>query len=539
MAEFDYVIVGAGSAGAVLANRLSADPANRVCLLEAGKPDNSVLINTPIGIVGLLGTKTYNWYFNTEKQRHLDNRSLYWPRGKTLGGSSSINAMIYIRGVPSDYDRWEQAGNPGWGWSSMAPMFMALEHNERGGDALHGDTGELNVADVGNPNPLGAVFLRAAAEAGLSLNRDFNGPVQEGSGPYQVTQKAGKRFSTARAFLDAIKSRPNLTIMTETRARRVLLAEKRAIGVEVQTPRGVERIMARAEVILAGGVINSPHLLLLSGIGPRDEIGRAGIEMRHELPGVGRNLQDHLDYAVLIKDRSKQAIGVAPGMAPRIVKALMEYRRQNTGMLASNVAEVGGFARLTPESAEPEIQFHFLPTCLRDHGRKLVPGYGMTLHVCQLRPKSRGRIGLKNADPMADPLIDPEYLSHPDDLAELMAGVKLGRRIMAAPALAAISGGEIEPGAAISDDAALQARIRAQAETIYHPVGSCKMGHDPMAVVDDRLRVHGITGLRVVDASIMPTLIGGNTNAPTMVIGEKASRMILADRNAAPSEAAA
>jgi choline dehydrogenase-like flavoprotein len=539
MAEFDYIIVGAGSAGAVLANRLSADPAHRVCLLEAGKPDNSAMINTPLGIVGLLGTRTYNWYFNTEPQRHLNNRSLYWPRGKTLGGSSSINAMIYIRGVPADYDGWEQAGNPGWGWSSVAPIFKALEHNERGGDALHGESGELNVADVARPNPLGAVFLQAAAEAGLAANPDFNGPVQEGSGPYQVTQKSGKRFSSARAFLDAIKSRPNLTIMTETRARRVLLAEQRAIGVEVQSPRGIERIMARAEVILAGGTVNSPHLLLLSGIGPRDEVERAGIQLRHELPGVGRNVQDHLDYAVLIKDLSKQGIGVAPSMVPRLVKAFMEYRRDKTGLLASNVAEVGGFARLTPESAEPEIQFHFLPSYLRDHGRKRSLGYGMTLHVCQLRPKSRGRIGLKNADPMADPLIDPDYLSAPDDLAELMAGVKLGRRIMAAPSMAAISGGEVEPGSVVTEDVALEARIRAQAETIYHPVGSCKMGHDAMAVVDDRLRVHGIAGLRVVDASIMPTLIGGNTNAPTMMIGEKASRMILADRNAPPAGAAA
>jgi choline dehydrogenase-like flavoprotein len=540
MPDYDYVIVGAGSAGSVLANRLSADGATKVCLLEAGKPDNSLMISTPAGIVGLLGGRTYNWYFSTEPQAHLNNRRLYWPRGKTLGGSSSINAMIYTRGVPADYDEWEALGAPGWGWDQMFPLFKQLEHNERGACAYHGAGGELNVADLRHPNPLAEIFVQAAAEAGLPVNPDFNGPAQEGAGLYQVTQKNGRRFSAARAFLDAAKARPNLIIQTGAHVTQILLSGRRALGVEVKTAEGMQRMMAAREVILAGGAINSPQLLLLSGIGPRAELARHGIPQVLELPGVGQNLQDHLDVSILTRDRSKQALGVAAGTPFRLLKAFLEFRKSGSGLFASNAAEAGGFARLSPESTRPEIQFHFLPTALRDHGRKLTPGYGMTLHCCPLRPKSRGYIGLKSADPLADPLIQPNYLSHDDDVAELLAGAKLGRRIMAAPAMRALNGGvDFAPGPHVQSDAQLVEFIRNEAETIYHPVGSCKMGRDPMAVVDDRLRVRGIDNLRVADASIMPRVIGGNTNAPTMVIGEKAARMILADRNAAPASLAA
>jgi choline dehydrogenase-like flavoprotein len=540
MPDYDYVIVGAGSAGAVLANRLSADGMTKVCLLEAGKPDNSVMINVPIGIVGLLKTKTYNWYFNTEPQANLNGRKLYWPRGKTLGGSSSMNAMIYMRGVPADYDEWESLGAPGWGWNALFPIFKQLENNERGADEFHGTGGELNVADLRNPNPLADLFVQAAAEAGLATNNDFNGPEQEGAGPYQVTQKNGRRFSAARAFLDAAKTRPNLTILTGAHVTKILIEGKRATGVEVKTSEGLQRMMASREVILSGGAINSPQLLLLSGIGPRAELAKAGVEQIHELPGVGQNLQDHLDATIIIKDKTKRAVGVGPGSAITIFKAILEYRKSGSGMLASNAAESGGFARLSPESTRPEIQFHFLPTMLRDHGRKLTPGYGMTLHCCQLRPKSRGYIGLKSSDPFADPLIQPNYLSHDDDLAELLAGYKLGRRIMNTPLMKAAAGGvEVDPGPNRTTDAQLIEYIRNNAETIYHPVGTCKMGNDDQAVVDDRLRVHGIANLRVVDASIMPRVIGGNTNAPAMVIGEKAARMILADRNQAVTAMAA
>jgi len=526
MADFDYIIIGAGSAGCVLANRLSADAGTKVCVLEAGKPDDSVMINVPFGIAGLLKGKTYNWYYNTEPQANLNGRKLYWPRGKALGGSSSINAMIYMRGAAADYDEWEALGAPGWGWHALLPIFKQLEHNERGADAFHGTGGPLNVADLRNPNPLSALFIEAAAQAGLPPNSDFNGAAQEGAGPYQVTQKNGRRFSAARAFLDAAKTRPNLTIYTQAHATKILLDEKRATGVEVNIAGQLRRLTAGREVILAGGAINSPQLLLLSGIGPRAELARHGILLLHDLPGVGRNLQDHLDACVIMKDRSKRAIGVGPGSFAVLARAFFEYRKSGSGMFASNAGEAGGFAKLSPESARPDVQFHFLPTMLRDHGRKLTPGYGMTLHCCQLRPKSRGYIGLNSNDPVAPPMIQPNYLSHDDDVAELLAALKLGRRIMRG-----MDGPEIDPGPKITSDAQLIEFIRNNAETIYHPVGTCKMGQDEMAVVDDRLRVHGISNLRVADASIMPRLIGGNTNAPSMVIGEKAARAILADRN--------
>ena len=540
MPEYDYVIIGAGSAGSVLANRLSADGVTKVCVLEAGKPDGSVMIDTPVGILGLLRSKAYNWYFHTEPQANLNGRKLYWPRGKTLGGSSSINAMLYIRGVPGDYDEWAELGAPGWGWQSMLPIFTQLECNERGADAFHGGSGELNVADVYHPNPLVKVFLDAAAQAGLPFNNDFNGAAQEGAGPYQVTQKDGRRFSAARAFLDAARTRANLTILTGAHAARILVENKRATGVEVRVGGGMQRMMARREVICAGGAVNSPQLLLLSGIGPRAELARHGIEQVHELPGVGQNLQDHLDVSVIVRDKTKRAVGIGPGSPLTVAQAFLEYRKSGTGLLASNGAEAGAFARLTPESMRPDAQYHFIPFIVRDHARRLTPGYGMTLHCCQLRPKSRGYIGLKSADPFAAPLIQPNYLSHDDDLAELLAALKLGRRIMNTPRMVAAAGGvERYPGSACTSDAALVEFIRNTAETIYHPVGTCKMGQDPMAVVDDRLRVRGISGLRVVDASIMPKVIGGNTNAPCMVIGEKAARMILADRNASAQAQAA
>ncbi|HYE52247.1 MAG TPA: choline dehydrogenase [Azospirillaceae bacterium] len=534
---YDYVIVGGGSAGCVMAARLTEDPDVRVCLLEAGPADKSPMIHMPFGILGMMRSKTLNWNYTTEPQRHLQGRRLFWPRGKTLGGSSASNAMIYIRGHAHDYDDWEAAGNPGWGWRDVLPLFKRAENNERGADALHGTGGPLNVADHVWRNPLSQVFVDACLAAGHRANPDFNGPEQEGVGFYQVTQKGGQRCSAARGYL-ADRSRPNLTIVTGARATRVLVEGGRATGVAYRV--GAAEAVARAdrEVILSSGAINSPHLLLLSGIGPADEIRAQGLPVVHELPGVGRNLQDHLDILLTHRESTRQSFGFSRHTVVPQVKALYEYVTAKSGMLTTNVAEAGGFLKSDPALERPDLQLHCVPSLLEDHGRKLVFGHGISIHVCQLRPASRGRIALKSPDPTRDPLIDPDYLQAPEDLAVLRAGLRMAREIMAQAPLADISLGEVAPAPGKTSDADLDAAIRARAETIYHPVGTCRMGTDPMAVVDPELRVHGLSGLRVVDASIMPTLIGGNTNAPTIMIAEKAAELIRGQRNARGAEAA-
>nr|MBV6630788.1 choline dehydrogenase [Oceanococcus sp. HetDA_MAG_MS8] len=531
----DTIIVGAGSAGCVLANRLSADPRRQVLLLEAGPRDNNPLIHMPLGVIGLIRKNARNWGFDTTPQQHMNKRRLFWPRGKTLGGSSSINAMVYIRGHAADYDHWAELGNEGWSYADMLPIFRSLEHNERLQDSYHGDKGELNVADVRSPNLLSRLWVQAGHEAGHCINTDFNGEQLEGVGPFQVTQKNGRRWSAASAFLRPALGRPNLSVRCGVHVTRVLVEDGRAVGVELRNERGqLERLRVNDQVVLAGGAINSPQLLMLSGIGDPDELKQHNIPLVHALPGVGHNLQDHLDYILSYKSRTRAPIGMAASAVPKTMSELLRYLLTGSGQFASNVAEAGGFARSSPEAALPDLQFHFLPALIEDHGRKLVHGYGFSVHVCDLQPLSRGRITLESADPLADPRIDPQYLSNPADILKLRAGVKIVRNIVNQPALEPHRGEEIYPGPGVQSDADIDAAIRARAETVYHPVGSCRMGSDEMAVVDDKLRVHGIDGLRVADASIMPTILRGNTNAPCMAIGEKAARMILAEAKYGP-----
>lgn len=518
---YDYVIVGAGSAGCVLANRLSADPDTRVCLLEAGGQDKDPLISAPLGFAFFPPWSPVNWKFDTTPQKHLNNRICYQPRGRVLGGSSSINAMIYIRGTQADYDRWETAGAIGWGWDGVLPYFKKAEHNERGPDAYHGEGGPLNVADLRYKNPLSEQFLDAAEQLQLPKNDDFNGARQEGVGYYQVTQKNGRRWSSARAYLDEATERPNLTIVTGAHAERVRFDDKRAVAVEFRQERDGFSVAATGDIILSGGAFQSPQLLQLSGVGPGAHLREHGIDVVADNNDVGENLQDHLDWTAIHKAKTDASIGLNWGFAKAFPKSFGEFRNEGAGPITSNLAECGGFLNTDPSEAEPDVQLHFLPAMVDDHGRKKHLGSGISCHVCVLRPKSRGTVRLGAADPTASPAIDPNFLSDEDDLYRLMKGARIVERIMDAPALAGSIGERLysEPGC---DDATLEADIRARADTIYHPVGTCAIG----SVVDPQLRVKGVEGLRVADASVMPLLVSGNTNAPSIMIGEKAADMI-------------
>ena len=523
---FDYIIVGAGSAGCVLANRLSADPQTRVLLLEAGPSDWHPFIHMPAGISKLVGNKGVNWDYTTEPEPNLGNRRLWWPRGRVLGGSSSINAMCYIRGQAGDYDAWAAAGNPGWDFASMLPYFRRSQNQERGASDFHGTGGPLNVQDLRHHNPLSEVFLAAAEQAGFARTNDFNAATPHGFGWYQVTQKDGARWSTAAGYLRDARGRPNLTVVTRANATRVLLDGTRAVGVEYRRWGRTRRAEAAREVILSGGTINSPQLLLLSGIGAPERLQPHGIAVRHALPGVGANLHDHLDACTMFRCTQPVTYDRTNDVA-----IALEYYLRRRGPGTSNVAETGGFVRssLAPD-ARADIQFHFVPAMLDDHGRNRLPGYGFTLHACALYPRSRGHIELASADPAAKARILANYLSDAGDhdLRTMIEAVRVSRDILGQPAFAPFRGDEMFPGTQAQDDAAIAAFIRAKAETIYHPVGTCRMGSDENAVVDAQLRVRGLDALRVVDASIMPTLVGGNTNAPTVAIAERASDLILA-----------
>jgi choline dehydrogenase len=522
---YDYIIVGAGSAGCVLAHRLSEDPACRVLLLEAGPRDWHPFIHMPAGLAKLVGQKGVNWNYDTAPEPHLHDRRLWWPRGRVLGGSSSINAMCYIRGVPQDYDDWATAGAQGWDWNSVLPYFHRSERNSRGADALHGAEGPLHVSDLRYTNALSAAFIEAGVQAGYARNPDFNGSTQAGFGLYQVTQKEGARCSAAVAYLDPARGRQNLDIVTGALVRRILLDKGRAIG--VAHARGGHEVVARCqgEVLLCGGAINSPQLLMLSGIGPADHLAAHGITVRHALPGVGRNLQDHLDICTLQHSTQR----VTYDRTSELKTAFDYFLRGRRGPGTSNIAEAGAFVRspLAPDE-RPDIQMHFVPAMLDDHGRHRLPGDGYTAHACFLRPRSRGRILLASADPRTDARIEANYLSDPEgfDLRMMVECAKLARELLAQPAFDPYRGAPIHPARSDLTDAELIEFIRAKAETVYHPVGTCRMGLDDGAVVDPALRVCGLEGLRVIDASVMPTLIGGNTNAPTIMMAERASDLV-------------
>ena len=528
--EFDYVIVGAGSAGCVLAARLSEDPAVSVCLLENGGPDSSVLIHAPAGVVAMVPTRINNYAFETVPQPGLNGRRGYQPRGKTLGGSSSINAMLYVRGHRWDYDHWASLGNNGWGHEEVLPYFRRSENNEQfGDDPLHGRGGPLNVTLPRSPSPINQAFLAAAALQGLPPTPDYNGIEQHGAFVYQVTQVNGERCSAAKAYLTPNLGRPNLQVITRAQATKLRLANGRAVGVDYRVGGVTRLVRARREVIVSAGAFGSPQLLMLSGIGPGAHLQSMGIGVQRDLPGVGQNLQDHIDYVQTWRCAANTpTFGVSLRGGARLARAVGEWRRQRTGLLTSSIAESGAFMRSAPDVAVPDLQLVFVMGIVDDHARKLHWGHGISCHVDVLRPYSRGTVALAGADPLAAPRIDPRFLSDERDLALLVKGAQMQQRLVESKPFDGLRGEMLYPVRA-DDEAGLAADIRARADTQYHPVGTCKMGHDAMAVVDERLRVHGVGGLRVVDASIMPTLIGGNTNAPTLMIGEKAADMIRGD----------
>jgi choline dehydrogenase len=520
--EFDVVVVGAGSAGCAVAGRLSEDPALKVLLLEAGGSDKVLEVQVPAGLYKVWRTRR-DWNYTTEPQPGLGGRQLFWPRGKLLGGSSSINAMIYMRGAAADYDEWAQlTGDPSWSYASVLPLFKRMEDNARGADSYHGVGGPLRVEDLRSPHPWTRAVVQSAVAAGYPRNDDFNGATQEGVGQYQVTQKRGRRFSAADAYLHPVMQRPNLTVRTGALTTRVLIEGGRATGVEYRCGGRVHTARATREVVLSGGAINTPQLLMLSGIGPADHLREVGVDVVHDLPGVGGGLQDHPLVPVVWNVRSGTSLRLAESPVN-----LARWKALGRGPLTSNLAEAGLFTRSTPDLPEPDLQFHFLPVKFWKQAEIDPDVEAFSALAVLVRVHSRGSVRLRSADPTWSPAIDAGYLTDERDLEALVCGVEKAREIASAAPIAHVLTEEWSPGGAVRGRDALRATVRNTLESLYHPVSSCRMGTDDQAVLDPQLRVRGIEGLRVADASAMPTLVRGNTNAPTIMIGERAADLIL------------
>ncbi len=523
---FDYIIIGAGSAGCVLANRLSAGGQHQVLVLEAGGPDKDPNIHIPAAFSKLFKSKL-DWGISSVPQEHVNNREMYQPRGKVLGGCSSTNAMIYIRGHRADYDHWAALGNEGWAYEDVLPYFKNSEQQQVIHDDYHGTDGELTVGRQRSPNVLSQTLIKAAVEAGYKQQKDFNGTTQEGFGYYQVTQSRGQRCSAAKAFLKPALSRNNLTVITNAQVKKIITEKGRATGVQYVKNGQRQEAKADREIILSAGAFGSPQLLMLSGIGSGNELQQHGIDLVHELPGVGKNLQDHLIGGVATRTNYRLSLDSTERF-PYVIGNLFNYLLRKKGPLTSNIAEVGGFVRSLPDLKAPDLQFHFGPVFFIDHGFHKPTGNGYSFGPTLIQPKSRGKVSLASANPSALPLVDPQYYSHPDDMATMIRGYHIATKILGQPAFAPYREKLYLPEKPLERDEAIADFFREWSQTLYHPVGTCKMGKDELAVVDDELRVHGIQALRIADASIMPTITRGNTNAPAIMIGEKAADMILA-----------